>query len=146
MIAYPGASATMRTTGSIVRTDGAASASLEKPAPRKQLRVNLLSRDLNAGCDYTKVATASRTHANRGSSTLAEPHCIFRGIGGPACTVVWGLPSAMAAATQFRFRYSVNRRASWERTSLVKGRAQPLHRICHSDKRYHQKTNHRAQP
>ena len=32
-----------------------------------------MSRDRNAGCAYTKVATASRTHANRGSSTLVEP-------------------------------------------------------------------------
>lgn len=66
----------MRTTGSLVRTDGAASVSLEKPAPRKQLRVNLLSRDRNAKGHSTKVATAFRTHATRESSILVEPHGI----------------------------------------------------------------------
>jgi hypothetical protein len=71
----------------------------------RRSHVNLLSRDRNAGCDYTKVATTSRTHANRGSSIFVEPHCIVRGKGGPACTVVWGLPSAMAAATRLRLVY-----------------------------------------
>lgn len=63
---------------------------LRNQPPRKQLRVNLLSRDRNAGCDSTKVATTSRTHANRVSSTLVEPYCIEWGRCGPACKMVWG--------------------------------------------------------
>lgn len=82
----------METTGSIVRQDGAAPASIEKPA------LSLLSASLiETASDQSNIA---RCKSHQGLWHRPKKLC-RTAVCGPACTVVWGGWSAMAILTRF---------------------------------------------